>query len=154
MEPLMFVMAILGCGESDAACREVRIAETRYATVARATTLAVGPKSEEPIVSAFLALTPTTGRTHQLRAHAEQAGVPLLGDASYGGARRLRLVDGRVIGLERVYLHAAWVELETPSDTIRVQAPLPADFLALWRTLGGDDDAEERARDLDTARMG
>ena len=34
MEPLMFVMAILGCGESDAACREVRIAETRYATEA------------------------------------------------------------------------------------------------------------------------
>ena len=24
MEPLMFVMAILGCGESDAACQEVR----------------------------------------------------------------------------------------------------------------------------------
>lgn len=30
MEPLMFVMAILGCGESDAACREVRVAEARY----------------------------------------------------------------------------------------------------------------------------
>jgi hypothetical protein len=35
MEPLMFVMAILGCGESEAACREVRIAETRYATEAQ-----------------------------------------------------------------------------------------------------------------------
>lgn len=34
MEPLMFVMAILGCGESDAACREVRIVETRYQTEA------------------------------------------------------------------------------------------------------------------------
>lgn len=30
MEPLLFVMAILGCGESDASCREVRIVETRY----------------------------------------------------------------------------------------------------------------------------
>ncbi len=30
MEPLMFVMAILGCGESDAACRDVRVVEARY----------------------------------------------------------------------------------------------------------------------------
>ncbi len=30
MEPLMFVMAILGCGESDAACREVRVEPARY----------------------------------------------------------------------------------------------------------------------------
>ena len=30
MEPLMFVMAILGCGESDAACREVQLVEARY----------------------------------------------------------------------------------------------------------------------------
>ena len=34
MEPLMFVMAILGCGESDAPCREVQIVETRYANEA------------------------------------------------------------------------------------------------------------------------
>ncbi|MGZ8282906.1 MAG: hypothetical protein ACXWUN_08140 [Allosphingosinicella sp.] len=30
MEPLMFVMAILGCGESDTACREVMVVEARY----------------------------------------------------------------------------------------------------------------------------
>ena len=30
MEPLYFVMAILGCGESDAPCRELRLVETRY----------------------------------------------------------------------------------------------------------------------------
>ena len=30
MEPVLFVMAILGCGESDAPCREVALAETRY----------------------------------------------------------------------------------------------------------------------------
>ena len=34
MEPLLFVMAILGCGESDAACREVRVVEARYANQA------------------------------------------------------------------------------------------------------------------------
>ncbi len=30
MEPLVYILAILGCGESDASCRELRIAETRY----------------------------------------------------------------------------------------------------------------------------
>jgi hypothetical protein len=35
MEPLTFVMAILGCGEVDAPCREVRLAETRYQTEAQ-----------------------------------------------------------------------------------------------------------------------
>ena len=30
MEPLMFVMAILGCGDGVAPCQEVRVAEARY----------------------------------------------------------------------------------------------------------------------------
>ena len=30
MDPLMFVMAILGCGETDAACQEVRVAQVRF----------------------------------------------------------------------------------------------------------------------------
>ena len=34
MEPLIYVMAILGCGESDAPCRQVAVAETRYASQA------------------------------------------------------------------------------------------------------------------------
>ena len=34
MEPLVYIMAILGCGESDASCREVQIVETHYATEA------------------------------------------------------------------------------------------------------------------------
>ena len=30
MEPVLFVMAILGCGESDAPCRQVAMVQTRY----------------------------------------------------------------------------------------------------------------------------
>jgi hypothetical protein len=30
MEPVLFVMAILGCGEGDAPCRQVAIVEARY----------------------------------------------------------------------------------------------------------------------------
>jgi hypothetical protein len=30
VEPVLYVMAILGCGESDAPCREVRLADKSY----------------------------------------------------------------------------------------------------------------------------
>ena len=30
MEPVLFVMAILGCGEGEAPCREVAVVEARY----------------------------------------------------------------------------------------------------------------------------
>lgn len=35
MQALIYVMAIMGCGESDAACREVRIDPQTYASEAR-----------------------------------------------------------------------------------------------------------------------
>lgn len=35
MEPVLFVMAILGCGESDAPCREVRLDRTGYRSEAQ-----------------------------------------------------------------------------------------------------------------------
>ena len=35
MEPLLYVMAILGCGESDAPCRQVEMVETRYQSEAQ-----------------------------------------------------------------------------------------------------------------------
>jgi len=35
MEPLLFVMAILGCGESDAPCRQIEIAAPRYQSEAQ-----------------------------------------------------------------------------------------------------------------------
>jgi hypothetical protein len=30
MEPILYVMAILGCSEDESACRELRLAEARY----------------------------------------------------------------------------------------------------------------------------
>lgn len=30
MEPILFVMAILGCGDGDAPCQQVQVAEARY----------------------------------------------------------------------------------------------------------------------------
>ena len=37
MGPLVYVIAIMGCGEGDQACREVRVAEPRFATQAACT---------------------------------------------------------------------------------------------------------------------
>jgi len=34
MAPLIYVIAIMGCGEGDQACREVQVAEPRFATQA------------------------------------------------------------------------------------------------------------------------
>jgi 23S rRNA-/tRNA-specific pseudouridylate synthase len=91
-----------------------------------------------------LALEPVTGRTHQLRVHAAAHGLPLLGDKTYGGPGRVVLATGQVVALERVFLHAAWVEL---GDGPRVACELPIEFESVWTSAGGDCEALERAVD-------
>ena len=66
-----------------------------------------------------------TGRMHQIRAHAAAIGYPVGGDRKYGsrdGNRRLRRV-----GLKRLFLHAAEVELIHPQtgQKLTVKATLP-----------------------------
>ncbi|MFZ5896484.1 MAG: RluA family pseudouridine synthase [Myxococcota bacterium] len=90
----------------------------------------------------LLALRPLTGRTHQLRVHAASHGAPLLGDATYGGPRRLVLPSGEVRALARIYLHAAWLQL---GELERVRAPVPAEFESAWALLSGDPAALPRA---------
>ena len=46
---------------------------------------------------------PITGRTHQIRVHAAENGIPILGDTLYGGTPA-----------ERVYLHAEELRLKHP----------------------------------------
>ncbi len=47
---------------------------------------------------AWIEFSPTTGRTHQIRAHAAAIGHPILGDAVYGGASgRLQLLARRIL---------------------------------------------------------
>lgn len=90
---------------------------------------------------ALLALSPVTGRTHQLRVHASHAGAPLLGDRAYGAPPRLTLPTGRVLSFDRIALHAARVTL---GDVV-IESPLPAPLRAVWVALGGDDAAWEKA---------
>lgn len=84
-----------------------------------------------------LRLSPTTGRTHQLRVHAAHGGHPLLGDVAYGGARRLTLADGSVLSCPRVALHCTLVVIPGARGEPRVfHAPLPTDLVTLAESLG------------------
>jgi 23S rRNA pseudouridine955/2504/2580 synthase len=66
---------------------------------------------------------PITGRTHQIRVHAQHAGHPLLGDEKYG--RREANQAAKAQGLNRLFLHAAELGF-TDMDGQRqhVKAPL------------------------------
>ncbi len=79
---------------------------------------------------------PRTGRTHQVRAHFAGIGCPIVGDDLYGNAQlneRLR----RELGVSRMLLHAAAIELLHPTteQTVRFEAPLPEDFQEVLRRL-------------------
>ncbi|MCL2777037.1 MAG: RluA family pseudouridine synthase [Polyangiaceae bacterium] len=96
---------------------------------------------------ALLAIEPVTGRTHQIRVHASHAGMPLVGDSDYGGARRITLSNGRVIALFRIALHAARVTVSFDSgDGLVAEAPIPADLARIWTELGGAAEAWDTAR--------
>lgn len=65
-----------------------------------------------------------TGRTHQIRAHFQSLGHPLLGDALYGGPQTQ---------LTRQALHAYQLTFEDPvtHEKRQFECPLPADMLAV-----------------------
>jgi RluA family pseudouridine synthase len=109
--------------------RDATDARTNYAVIARAGEVAL------------LALSPVTGRTHQLRVHAAHAGAPLLGDRVYGGPTRWTLASGKVLALARIYLHAARVTIEG----VAIDAAVPEEMRATWAALGGDGGAWESA---------
>jgi 23S rRNA pseudouridine1911/1915/1917 synthase len=97
-------------------------AATRYRT------LRAGPGG------ALVEARPETGRTHQIRVHLAHLGAPLLGDARYGGPRRV----GEV-AIPRVMLHARRLELLHPATGARMvfEAPVPEDFVTAERELLG-----------------
>lgn len=69
----------------------------------------------------LLALTPKTGRTHQLRVHCAYINLPIVGDFLYGGEVA-----------ERLYLHAHKLTLQLPKgETKTFEAPIPQSFNAL-----------------------
>lgn len=96
--------------------------------------------------SCLMQLEPVTGRLHQLRRHAADAGAALVGDRRYGGTRRCTLANGQVVRVERVLLHSTRLLLEDethgPWD---LKSPTPPDFNAHYVALGGSGAADDYA---------
>lgn len=91
-----------------------------------------------------------TGRTHQIRVHCSYSRFPVVGDATYGGLRKLsadvlrgaalQLLNAHLAALHGQALHAHSLSFEHPRTRKRLQfhAPLPdeiAELLDLLRRL-------------------
>ena len=76
-----------------------------------------------------------TGRTHQIRVHAQHIQHPLAGDERYGDPDFNKKMYQR--GLKRLFLHAKSIEFSLPTSgkCIRVEAPLDDDLQALLKKL-------------------
>ncbi|HEY9147971.1 MAG TPA: 23S rRNA pseudouridine(955/2504/2580) synthase RluC [Gammaproteobacteria bacterium] len=78
-----------------------------------------------------------TGRTHQVRVHAQHSGHPIAGDDKYGDADFNRQMAER--GLKRLFLHARELRFTLPeSTTIHVEAPLDEQLQAILHKLETD----------------
>lgn len=75
---------------------------------------------------------PSTGRKHQIRAHLAEAGLPILGDAAYGGP-----VRAAGVSVPRAMLHAVRLALVHPltGRPLAIESGLPEDFRRLLASL-------------------
>src|SRR5271170_6014522 len=79
-----------------------------------------------------------TGRTHQIRVHAQSLGHPVVGDTLYGAPHAIPGLDP-ALNLERNFLHAAHLSFTHPQTNkpLDLAAPLPIElesFLKAIRT--------------------
>lgn len=106
-------------GEEDDEQRAV----THYAVIDKASAIA-----------AWVSLKPVTGRQHQLRAHMQHIGTPILGDEKYGGNANLPEGVSR-----RLHLHARRIVFPHPrGGIVDVTAPLPEHMQAAFALFGFD----------------
>jgi len=76
-----------------------------------------------------------TGRTHQIRVHAQVSGHSLVGDEKYGQDQANQ--RWRAKGVKRLFLHAASLGFVLPgeTETTWVEAPLPQDLTQVLEDL-------------------
>lgn len=92
-----------------------------------------------------------TGRTHQIRVHMAHAGLGLIGDPVYGGARKasVRALGDAAIAVQnfpRQALHAARLGFAHPvtGEALEFTSPLPADMQGLLDILRGTGSSQPR----------
>lgn len=92
---------------------------------------------EGPSEFTWLALTPVTGRTHQLRVHCAARGFPIVGDNIYGTAPRF---SG-----PKLQLHAreVVVPISKNKEPVRITAPAPVHMHDTLRLCGWKDEAPQ-----------
>lgn len=76
--------------------------------------------------AALVEARPFTGRTHQIRVHLAHCGLPIVGDATYGGAKAPRLL-----------LHCCSMTfLDREGNAVTVSAPPNGEFLGICNAFG------------------
>ncbi len=91
--------------------------------------------------ASWVSLKPVTGRQHQLRAHMQLIGTPILGDEKYGG--NANMPEGVP---KRLHLHARRIVFPHPRDgVVDVTAPLPPHMRETFAAFGFDADRYEEA---------
>ena len=98
-------------------------------TAESAVVMAPRPREDDRHVT-WLALTPLTGRTHQLRVHCAEMGFPIVGDTIYGNAPRM--------GGPILHLHAreVVVPISKNKPPVTITAPVPPHMRALLEACG------------------
>ena len=103
-------------------------AETEYVTLSRAAHRA-----------AWMALRPHTGRTHQLRAHMQAIGHPILGDPRYGNEASAALSGGL-----KLQLHARRIVCPHPTGgLLDITAPISPELRAGFERFGFHESESE-----------
>ena len=89
----------------------------------------------------LVAAEPHTGRRHQIRRHLAHLRHPIIGDAVHGDGRHNRFFREE-LGIARLLLHGARLELEHPreSTTVVLRAPLTTELAELFARLGWPTD--------------
>ena len=75
---------------------------------------------------------PLTGRTHQIRAHMEYLGTPIVGDDKYFGEKREKFANIK----DKLYLHAYKIDLSGIYKSVKIEAELPEHFREALKILG------------------
>ena len=84
-----------------------------------------------------------TGRTHQIRVHAQHAGHPVAGDEKYGDEEFNAQMEA--FGLNRMFLHAHSISFEWPGGVeFSVNTPLPAELAATVDKLAAEKTQSRR----------